>query len=190
VPVRPRGIKSGDRVVAQLHESGGGKRFKLLFLSSDQKTMIAFPRLNFRIVSDKVVVDFAAADWTRWSKYAKAWGGGSDGFPIKTSADRVWGEGNDCALGSLLTKEMFKPAPVAESLAQVAVSSAAVLTVESLVDGPSTLVVRRDGLFWENGDNAKLGLLREPTTSTMWRGRQNGMCQARNVASTARNSIP
>jgi hypothetical protein len=126
--------------------------------------MIAFSRLNFRIVSDKVVVDFTEADWTRWSKYAKPSSGGNDNsFPVKNSADWVWGEGKDCALGSLLTKEMFKPAPVAESLAQVAESSAAVLTVESLVDGPSTLVVRRDGLFWENGDNAKPGLLREPT---------------------------
>jgi hypothetical protein len=161
-------LKAGDRVVAQLHESGGGKRFKLLFLSADQKTMVAFQRLAFRIISDRAVVDFTTADWAKWNKYGKAGGGRDDGFPVKTPADWVWGEDNDCAIGANITANMFKPAPLAASARADALP--VVLSVESFVDGPSTLYVRRDGVYWINGNNSKPGLLREPTyiNGTAW----------------------
>lgn len=161
-------LKTSDRIVAQLHEGGGGKRFKLLFLSADQKTMVAFPRSAFRIISDPTTIDFTPADWAKWNKSGKAMGGGEDGFPIKTSADWVWGEANDCAIGTNITAVMFKPAPLAASARADAMP--VVLTVEALVDGPSTLSVRRDGLNWTNGNNAKPGMRREPTfvNGTAW----------------------
>lgn len=163
---RETSLKPGDRVVAQLHESGGGKKFKLLFVSSDQKTIIPFLRLSFRVLNDFSTTDFTPADWAKMGKYAKGLQVNvKDGFPIKNNADWVWGEENDCALGSLLTVEMFKTVatPAGGGVAAKGDAAAPLLTIESYVDGPSSLFVRRDGIYWVNGNNAKPGLGKRPT---------------------------
>ena len=160
-------LKPGDRVVAQLHEAGGGKRFKLLFLSTDQKTMLAFPRHAFRIITDPEIVDFTPADWAKWNKYGKA---GAAATTASRSSPRPIGSGVKVTIAPSvnLAAAMFKPAPLAASARADAMPSSR--PVEAFVDGPSTLYVRRDGLNWTNGNNAKPGLLREPTyvNGTAW----------------------
>lgn len=160
-------IAPGDRVVAQLNNDGGRRRFRMAFVSNDSLTAVNFLRQDYRLISDLAQVDFTEGDWAKWQKRAKEGEKeqtkGPDGFPFKSSADWVWGEADVCSLGAIVSANMIKA--TSTSLGGPAAINAMpiVLTVEAFVDGPSTLYVRKDGVMWVNGGNAKPGLNREPT---------------------------
>ena len=160
-------VAAGDRVVAQLHNDGGRRRFRMAFVSKDNLTAINFQRQDYRLISELAQVDFTEGDWAKWQKRAKEGEKeqtkGPDGFPFKSSADWVWGEADVCSLGVLVSQSMIKPTSNTVGGAAAINDMPIVLTVEAYVDGPSTLYVRKDGVMWVNGGNAKPGLNREPT---------------------------
>jgi hypothetical protein len=183
-------LQPGDRIVAQLFDTGGGKWLKLVFVAGDQKSAISFQRTNFKIISDPTVVDFTPADWAKWTKFAKTGTKNRDRLPVKNSADEVWGEGETTAVGAIVQAEMFRPY-VAPGGAQALVGAVQeLMAIEGFVDGPSTLHIRKDGIYWENGQNAKPGLMKEPTyvNGKEWMPKWTNAAQER--GSIARISSP
>jgi hypothetical protein len=154
-------LKAGDRLVAQLGNNGGPRRFRMIFVSTDRRWIISFDKQNYRVL-DVSAIDFVAGDWGKMTKRARIPPApANEIFPYRNSADWVWGDDDSCTLGTLIGVELFKP--LAATAAQMRDEGRIVLTVEALVDGPSTLYVRKDGLLWVNGGNAKPGLSEEPT---------------------------
>ena len=160
-------IAPADRIVVLLNNDGGRRRFRMAFLSKDNLTAINFQRPDYRLINELTQVDFTEGDWAKWQKRAKEGEKeqtkGPDGFPFKSSADWVWGEADVCSLGVLVSASMIKSTSNTVGGAATINEMPIVLTVEAFVDGPSTLYVRKDGVMWVNGGNAKPGLNREPT---------------------------
>lgn len=150
----------GDRVVAQLTNNQGGKWLKLVFLSTDQRSIISFQRLNYRILNDLALVDFTVADWSKFKPVKNA-EIDRNRLSIKNNAASIWGDAENTTVGSVITADMVKNYTGAPANAPGALPL--VLTVEALVDGNSTLVIRPNGIQWVNGPVSKPGLLKEPT---------------------------
>lgn len=158
-------LKPGDRVVARLSALGNVRGFMIAFVASDRRTIVNFPARAFRILSDSTGNDFTANDFAANKRVAVLLPAqGVKKLPISSQSEWIWGDAEVCDIGSLLTREMFR-ATLPGALGEVAKldASAPVLTIEALVDGPSTLNIAKDRIFWMNGGNAKPGLGSEPT---------------------------
>jgi len=157
-------LKAGDRIVAQVRNGKGPRRMKMIFVSTDRRWIISFDKQSYRIL-DVTALDFAPAAWGKMTRRAEQRDPApKEPFAFRNTADWVWGEADSDTLGVLVGVELFKPlAAGAAGAAPVKDEGRIVLTVEALVDGPSTLHVRKDGLLWINGGNAKPGLSKEPT---------------------------
>ncbi len=104
------GLKPGDRIVVQLRNVASPKYFIMAFASSDRTQLVSFPRQSFKLLADPEAKDFVAADFSRVSKYPKAQNHKADTvFPFKHNSDYVWGEFDECAIGCIVTQQMFTP---------------------------------------------------------------------------------
>jgi hypothetical protein len=104
------GIKPGDRIVVQLRNASNPRYFIMAFSSSDKTAVVSFPRQSFKLLTDPEAKDFAAEGFSRMSKHPKAQNSNADTvFPFKHKSDYVWGEFDECALGCIVTQQMFTP---------------------------------------------------------------------------------
>ena len=104
------GLKPGDRIVVQLRNASPPRYFIMAFTASDKTQMVSFPRQTFKILGDPESKDFSAADFSRNGKYPKAINQKTDAvFPFKHNSDYVWGEFDECAIGCVVTQQMFTP---------------------------------------------------------------------------------
>ena len=159
-------LKPGDRIVVRLTDLGGVRRFVMAFVATDGRTIVNFPARAFRVLTDATKEDFTDREFTQSRKPPSA-----DRrerkvpLPVRHQSDSVWGDAEVCSLAALLTREMFQATtPTALGLAGSGPSYRVILTIEALVDGPSTLRIGRDRIYWINGGNAKPGYwVNEPT---------------------------
>jgi hypothetical protein len=99
-------LKTGDRVVAQLRDVGGERRFAILFASTDGQTIVSFRSRDLKIVPDVGTTDFTPEQLEKWTKSAK------DirekvRLPIKSSSEVLWGELGTSILAGVVTSKMF-----------------------------------------------------------------------------------
>lgn len=102
-------LKPSDRLVIQLASTADPRYCKVLFVSSDKKQMINFGNTNFKILPDPDSNDFEAAAFGATNKFAKDLKKEKNPFPYKNQSEYVWGDLNICAIGAVITKEMFVP---------------------------------------------------------------------------------
>ena len=103
-------LSVGQRVVVQLRDDGGVRRFMMLFVSSDRQTVISFRHRDFKVVPDIDVTDFTPADFQRWPKFAKE-EKHKPMFPFKGYSEWVWGDLSKCIIACTITPEMIRPMP-------------------------------------------------------------------------------
>lgn len=105
-------LKVGDRMTIQLRNNAGAKFVRLLFVAADRSVMLPVSHRAFKCLPDAEAKDFIVADWQRNSKMAKEIRDMSvESFPIKSRADYLWGDADVCAIGGIVTREMFIPVP-------------------------------------------------------------------------------
>jgi hypothetical protein len=104
-------LSVGDRVVVELRNDGDGKHFMLAFVSSDQKTIVSFKRLDFKIVPSSDVTDFTAEQFQSWTKTAKEEKGKRPNLGVKSSSERIWGDLDKCTIAALITPQMITKKP-------------------------------------------------------------------------------
>jgi hypothetical protein len=105
-------LKAGDRLTMQLSNKGGGKFLRLLFMATDRSVMLPVTHRAFKCLPDGFAKDFTEADWQRNQKVAKEIRDRTtESFPIKSKAEYLWGDGDVCAIGGVLTREMFVAVP-------------------------------------------------------------------------------
>ena len=118
-------LKSGDRIVVKLKNVLGKGRFMLLFVTDDHKQIAAFRRPSFKILSNPEKNDFTATEFEHFPKQARSVTGEFAKpylLPFKSSSEWVWGDQDVCAIGCLLTQDMFKPNPHLSGAAETASS--------------------------------------------------------------------
>jgi hypothetical protein len=103
-------LKTGDRIVVQLREDGGGRRFMLVFASTDGQTIVSFKNHDFKIVPDIGVTDFTPEQFKAWTKYAKQ-EKHKNVLPIKNYSEWIWGDLDKCSIASVVTLQMFAKRP-------------------------------------------------------------------------------
>ena len=101
-------LKPGDRLVIQLKNVRAERYFAIAFESTDKRTVISFPRTALKILPTLDATDFTPADFAKLTKYAKAENRKRDNtIPFKHTSDYLWGDFDECALGCILTSQMF-----------------------------------------------------------------------------------
>jgi hypothetical protein len=109
-------IEPGDRIVAHLVNTGGPKKFAMIFVSSDQKTVISFRNQMFNVIPDPTKTDFKAKEFEELRKFAEQLSRKEvPVFAYNNSAEWLWGVGNPCVLGSIILQEHFTAAAVMRS---------------------------------------------------------------------------
>jgi hypothetical protein len=98
-------LKTGDRVVVQLHDKGGERWFAMAFASSDGQSVVSFRNHDYKIIPDLNVTDFKVEQCEKW-KYAKDIRRKVT-LPVKSSSESVWGDLNTSILGAVVTSKMF-----------------------------------------------------------------------------------
>jgi len=110
----PVTLHAGDRIVAELsntHSKGDGY-FMLLFVSSAKQTMISFRSIFFKILPDQEMTDFAVEQFGSFAHQAVPRSNLEDKqalFPYKNNCEGFWGDRDQCALGTVITGDMFSP---------------------------------------------------------------------------------
>lgn len=102
-------LKPGDRIVVHLTNATMPRYFKILFVASDKQQMVNFSNTTFRILPDPEENDFNAAQLATSARYARQIKSARNPFPYKNQSEYMWGEADVCALGAVVTKEMFVP---------------------------------------------------------------------------------
>lgn len=103
-------VKLGDRIVVHLHNATAGHRFMMVFVSTDQATVISFRARDFRIVPDADVNDFSNDQYQKWYKQPKPERQGTH-LAIKSYSDWVWGNAEHSALAAVVTAQMITQRP-------------------------------------------------------------------------------
>lgn len=103
-------LSVGQRIVVQLRDDGGGRRFMLAFVSSDRQTVISFRHRDFKVVPDLDVKDFTPEQFQKWPKFAKE-EKHKPLLPVKNYSEWVWGDLSKCIIACTITPEMAKPMP-------------------------------------------------------------------------------
>ena len=105
-------LKPGDRVVVQLHNAVSKRYFMMAFVSSDWKQVMSFQHQSLKVLTNPGSTDFVPIDFARLTKNPKAQGRKTDAvFPFKHNSEYIWAEFDDCALGCVITQQMFTPLP-------------------------------------------------------------------------------
>ena len=103
-------LKTGDRLVVQLRDDGGGRHFVMLFASSDGQSVVSFRGNDFKIIPDLDVTDFTPAQYEKWKTFAK-----QEKFkyplPIKSYSESFWGDLNNCILACTVKPRVFSQRP-------------------------------------------------------------------------------
>ena len=84
-------LKLGDRVVMQVENNGGPKKFQAVFLSADKQRVISFRRSDWHLVQGAEVQDFNADQYRAWTK-APTIVKEANAFTFKHHSDPVWGD--------------------------------------------------------------------------------------------------
>ena len=103
-------LSQDDRIVVQLRDDGGGRRFMMTFVSTDRKTVVSFRHRNFKNIPDLDVTDFTVKDFERLTKFAKE-EKHKPVFPFKDYSEWIWGDLSKGSIGCMVTPEMIKPMP-------------------------------------------------------------------------------
>ncbi|MDB6172990.1 MAG: hypothetical protein JWL59_2301 [Chthoniobacteraceae bacterium] len=108
------GLKTGDRVVVQLQNNGGPRRFMLVFASSDGQNVVSFKNHDFKIIPDIDVTDFTSEQFQKWTKFAKQdkhKENATHMLPIKSYSEWIWGDFDKCILAAIVTPQMLAQKP-------------------------------------------------------------------------------
>jgi hypothetical protein len=116
----PVTFQPGDRLVVQISSTHSYRHLALLFVSTDKQTMISFRTIYFKILPDPEATDFTKAQFSgfpngaisidrlmssnelRKTKKKSA-------FLYKNDSEFFWGDRQKCAVGTLITSDMFSP---------------------------------------------------------------------------------
>jgi hypothetical protein len=99
-------LRTGDRIVVQLRDDGGERRFVMVFASSDGQSIVNFRNNDYKIIPDLGITDFTPEQFEKLKKSAKDLRQ-KVALPVKCSSESVWGELNSSILGSVVTIKMF-----------------------------------------------------------------------------------
>ncbi len=106
-------IEPGDRIVVKLVNTGGPRQFAMIFVSTDQKTIISFRNQMCKIIPDASKTDVTEKEYRDLKQFANQDRRGEmvRRFGFKNNAEWLWGAGNPCALGCILQRDYFKAMP-------------------------------------------------------------------------------
>ena len=104
-------LKVGDRVTVHLKNDRDEKGFLLVFVSSDNATLVSFRRTDYKIVPELDATDFTPEQFKRWNKTAKSSPRPDMNFPFKHYSDWVWGDTSKCILSAVVTPQMIAAKP-------------------------------------------------------------------------------
>ena len=100
-------LKVGQRIVVQIDNDGGKRRFMMAFLSSDQKTVISFKHRDLKIVNQPDVTDFTPEQFGKWTKYSEEEKHDAV-FTFKNYSEWIWGDLTKCIVAGTVTEDMIK----------------------------------------------------------------------------------
>lgn len=103
-------LKLGDRVVMQVENNGGPKKFQTVFLSADKQKLISFRRSDWRLVQGAEVQDFSADQYRAWTK-APTIVKEANAFSFKHHSDPVWGDKPRFTIACNVTAAMLSNMP-------------------------------------------------------------------------------
>jgi len=110
----PVTLQPGDHIVVKLsstHSKGEGSCM-LLFVSSTRQTMISFRAVSFKILPDPEMTDFTPEQFAGFEHQAVPRHDLENKqtlFPYKNNCEGFWGDRDECAIGTLITRDMFSP---------------------------------------------------------------------------------
>ena len=103
-------LKVGDRLVVHLLNKLDKRAFMALFLSTDKTQVIAFKMRDFKQFEDATTTDFTQNQFLSLNKSPKP----VDAhfrklyfLPIKSEAQWMWGDSDNCAIGCIISAQMF-----------------------------------------------------------------------------------
>ncbi len=104
-------LKPGDHVVVQLKNVQNPRYLLMAFQSTDKKSVVSFNHQSFKLLPTIDAKDFTPEDFAKLSKYAKAdpTRKRDNTIPFKHTSEYMWGEFDECALGCIITSQMFVP---------------------------------------------------------------------------------
>ncbi len=104
-------LMPGDRLVIDLWNQGGPYGLKVIFVSTDRKTVINFGVNSFRILRDPEKKDFTEKEFASWKDVAhRVNRSNRDHLVFKNKAEWIWGEKKMdlCYIAGLITRDMFE----------------------------------------------------------------------------------
>lgn len=108
----PVTLKPNDHIVAQLSNSKGDGSFALLYVALDRNSQIGFRAVAFKILPDATMTDFESDQFTSFAHQAVKRPGEEKTqarFPYKNNCEGCWGDRDECAIGTVITEDMFSP---------------------------------------------------------------------------------
>ena len=103
-------LHTSDRILVELINTGGPRRFMLAFGSSDRQLVVSFRHRDFKVVPDLNITDFKSDEFIRWQNYAKP-AKLPPKLPVKSYSEWVWGDLDRCILAAIIRPEMIRLAP-------------------------------------------------------------------------------
>jgi hypothetical protein len=107
-------IKPGDHIVARLSstESKYDGYFMLLYVTADKQSQVSFHAVDFKILPDDAMTDFTADQFNGPLHQAVLRPGEEKKrslFPYKSNCNGFWGDKPECAIGGVVTSDLFLP---------------------------------------------------------------------------------
>jgi hypothetical protein len=103
-------IKAGDRLVVNLYNKEGPRRFVLAFLSTDHKKVVSFRNTDFKIAPGYELKDLSESEIRALPKTAKETQKKPHKFPFKHTSESLWGEDTNAVVACIVRPEIFKEA--------------------------------------------------------------------------------
>jgi len=110
-------LHPGNRLVVKISSTHYYRHLALLFVSADKQSMISFRTAYFKLLPDPQLTDFTEAQFNDFPKgvtpidrlmkqeyVAKI---EKKPFPFRNTSQFFWGDRQECAVGALITDNMF-----------------------------------------------------------------------------------
>jgi hypothetical protein len=100
-------LKVGDSITVNLINTRAGHRFSFAFLTKDEKYVINFRQEDCRVLWDPKKRSLTQKEFDQLKQQPpKEMGHSQASFPFSTTSDWLWGQGDNCWLTTIITREM------------------------------------------------------------------------------------